>query len=134
MATISGSGLIRSKEVGMTKVIVRDNMNSRNVKTINVEVTPVWSLTWLEDHLEIQKNVDEAYLSVIALDQQGRKFTNCTAVMTQFEVKGEGILQTIGTNNTYEAIRGYVMANKELMFLKQKFEDNPSALTLSQVQ
>ena len=69
MATISGSGLVKSKEVGITKVIVRDNMNSKNLKAINVEVTPVWALTWLEDHLEIQKNIEEAQLSVIALDQ-----------------------------------------------------------------
>ena len=53
MASISGSGLVRSKEVGFTQVIVRDNLNSRNMKTINVEVTPVFSFTWLEDHIEI---------------------------------------------------------------------------------
>jgi len=69
VATISGSGLVKSKEVGITKVIVRDNMNSKNMKAINVEVTHVWALTWLEDHLEIQKNIEEAQLSVIALDQ-----------------------------------------------------------------
>lgn len=52
------------------------------MKTINLEVTPVFTLTWLEDHVEIQMNTEEAYLSAIALDSQGRKFTNCTAVMT----------------------------------------------------
>ena len=52
------------------------------MKTINVEVTPVFSFTWVEDHIEIQKNIEEAMLSIIALDQQGRKFTNCTSVAT----------------------------------------------------
>lgn len=60
MATISGAGLIRSKEIGITKVLVKDNLNQRNMKTIFVEVTPVFTLTWLEDHLEILKNVEEA--------------------------------------------------------------------------
>lgn len=53
VATISGSGLVKSKEIGKTKVIVRDNLNSRNSKTINVEVTPVFTFSWLEDHIEI---------------------------------------------------------------------------------
>jgi hypothetical protein len=43
-------------------------MNTKNMKTLNLEVTPVWSLNWLEDHIEIQKNTEEASLSVIALD------------------------------------------------------------------
>jgi len=38
------------------------------MKTINVEVTPIFGLTWLEDHIEIEKNVEEAYLNTIALD------------------------------------------------------------------
>lgn len=69
VATISGSGLVKSKEVGKTVVIVRDNLNSRNVKTINIEVTLVFTLTWLEDHIEIQKNTEEAFINAIALDQ-----------------------------------------------------------------
>ncbi len=62
------------------------------MKTINLEVTPVFTLTWLEDHIEILKQTEETYLNAIALDAKGRKFTNCTSVMTQFELKGEGIL------------------------------------------
>ncbi len=38
------------------------------MKTINVEVTPVFTLTWLEDHIEIVKNTEEAYINAIALD------------------------------------------------------------------
>lgn len=132
VASISGSGLVRSKEVGLTQVIVRDNLNSRNVKTINVEVTPVFSFTWVEDHIEIQKNVEEAILSIIALDQQGRKFTNCTSVATQFELKGESILSFLPSNNTYEELREYVLSHKDLMLLKQLFDDNPAAMTADQ--
>jgi hypothetical protein len=66
---------------------------------------------------------------VIALDQQGRKFTNCTSVMAAFELKGEGILQGIDTDNSYESIRNYVLSNKDLMFLKQSYDENPGAMT-----
>ena len=48
--------------------------------TINVEVTPVFALTWLEDHIEIEKNSESGLLNVIALDKLGRKFTNCTGL------------------------------------------------------
>lgn len=68
IASVSGTGLVRSKEVGFTKVVLRDNLNSRNMKTIDVEVTPVFALTWLEDHIEILKNNEQAQLNVIALD------------------------------------------------------------------
>jgi hypothetical protein len=34
-----------------------------------VEVTPVHTLTWLEDHVEIQKNTEVGTLNVIALDR-----------------------------------------------------------------
>jgi hypothetical protein len=39
------------------------------MQTINLEVTPVFTLTWLEDHSEILKGVEEANLNIIALDQ-----------------------------------------------------------------
>ena len=68
VAAVSGAGLLRSKEVGITRVVVRDNMNARNTRSIAVEVAPVWALTWLEDHLEVQKHADEAVLGVIARD------------------------------------------------------------------
>lgn len=59
---------MRSKEIGKTYIVVRDNLNARNMKTINLEVTPVFSLTWLEEHIEILKNVDEVSINIIALD------------------------------------------------------------------
>ncbi len=55
-------------------------MNARNMFELDVEVTHVFALNWLEDHVEIEKKNEVATLSVIALDRLGRKFTNCTAV------------------------------------------------------
>lgn len=68
-------------------------------------------------------------LSIIALDQKGRKFTNCTAVATQFELKGEGILLTLPTGNSYAEIRQSVLANKDLALIKQAFDDHPGVIS-----
>lgn len=100
----------------MTTVVVRDNMNRRNYDTINIEVTTVSSLTWLEDHSELEKNHTKT-LNVIALDKYNRKFTNCTAIHAFVEVKGEGILTNIPIQHSYDNIRSYVHENKELLFL-----------------
>lgn len=109
-------------------------MNLRNMATLNLEVTPVFSLTWLEDHLEIEKkSTEEARLNIIALDRQGRKFTNCTGVNAQFEIKGEGILTAIPTYHSYDEIRSYVLTNRDLMFLKQQFDENPYAITVNEI-
>ena len=69
VATISGAGVVKSNKVGITTVVVRDVQNQRNFDSIQVEVTPIVSLQWLEDHLEIKKNSEEALLSLIALDK-----------------------------------------------------------------
>lgn len=69
IATISAGGLIRSNQVGTTKVTARDHLNQKNLATITVEVSPVHALTWLEDHLEIERNNQTQILNIIALDK-----------------------------------------------------------------
>lgn len=91
VAEVSGMGVLRSKDIGLTKVVVYDRNNKNNKAELAVEVTPVHTLTWLEHHIEIPKN-EIGTISVIALDSQGRKFTNCTAVRPRFELKSEGII------------------------------------------
>jgi hypothetical protein len=56
IADVSGSGLIRSKEIGRSKILLRDSLNLINQQTIDLEVTSVFSLVWLEDHIEILKS------------------------------------------------------------------------------
>lgn len=75
--------------------MVYDTDNNLNVHSINLEVTPIYQLIWLEDHIEIKKQVEDGMLNVIALDKVGRKFTNCTAISTMFDLKGEGILNSV---------------------------------------
>lgn len=68
-------------------------MNSRNFFELNVEVTPVFYLKWLEDHIEIEKDNEIEILNVIAVDKLGRKFTNCTAVYPRVEIIGAKFMQ-----------------------------------------
>lgn len=55
-------------------------------------MTPIVSLSWLEDHLEIKKGDEDAVISLIAKDKHGRKFTNCTSLDATYDLKGAGIV------------------------------------------
>jgi hypothetical protein len=59
-------------------------------------VAAVHQLTWLEEQFEIpMQKADEKtnlrQLSLIALDSEGRKFTNCTALGAEIMTKGDGL-------------------------------------------
>jgi hypothetical protein len=99
-----------------------------------VEVANVFALSWLEDHIEIQKQVEIGTLNVIALDKSGRKFTNCTAVHTTFDIKGEGIISAVSTPHSYSSIKHYVSSKKDLISLKQRFDENSQAIVISDLK
>jgi len=65
---------------------------------------------------------------LIALDRAGRKFTNCTALDSGFEIKGEGNLIEANNKSSYESIKNYVRSQEAapLLTLKQKFDENPT--------
>ena len=69
--------------------------------------------------MEIKIKEDVGTLNVIALDRLGRKFTNCTAVRTTFDIKDGGIINKTYTENSYESIRSFVLDHQLLMLLKQ---------------
>ena len=58
------------------------------------------TFSWIEEQVELRasdvtkqgENIqgEERILSLVAFDDQGRKFTNCTAVNPEFSIKGEG--------------------------------------------
>mmetsp|Transcript_12490 Transcript_12490/g.12244 ORF Transcript_12490/g.12244 Transcript_12490/m.12244 type:complete len:132 (-) Transcript_12490:1395-1790(-) len=108
-------------------------MNSRNFFKLKVEVSQATALTWLEDHIEIQKKNGEEILNVIALDKQGRKFTNCTGIPIQYDLKGESIISGMGSNHSYEVVKHYVKTFKELLYLKQLFDDDPKAMLITEL-
>jgi hypothetical protein len=108
-------------------VVARDTLNPRNYHSIKVEVTPIVSLKWLEDHSEVKKNVEEVTLNLIAFGKNGRKFTNCTNIEVSFDLKGAGILSPLPTSRKYGDITVFAAKNRELLALKQRFDENPNA-------
>ena len=58
VALISGSGVVRSVNKGVTYAVVKDSLNPRNYHSIKIEVAPVMLLKWLEDHSEVKKNTE----------------------------------------------------------------------------
>lgn len=133
VASISGAGVLRSNEVGQTVVTVRDVQNNKNFDTVIVEVTPIISISWLEDHIESKRSSDSIVLNLIAHDKDGRKFTNCTTIDAMFELKGAGILIPLVTPKDDSDIKAYVTKNRDLIDLKQRFELHPSATFLSEM-
>lgn len=75
----------------MTKLRVQDDLNANNVAFINFEVAEVHHLEWLEQRVEALKG-NEVLLSSIAVDSQGRKFTNCTDLKIGYQVSGDGFV------------------------------------------
>ena len=89
---------------------------------------------------------EERTLSLVARDQAGRKFTNCTAVRPGFEVKTDngyfthgdpeapGILRATFDSPAvpkHQQIKDYVLSNEnfELLMLRQRFDEQRRALT-----
>jgi len=66
----------------------------------------------------VKKNSEEVVLNLIALDKNGRKFTNCTSIDVTFDLKGAGILQYSPSPKSYQGIKNYVQAHKDLLDLK----------------
>lgn len=54
VASIKGSGVLTSEEVGKTIVKVFDTHNQKNFDTIEVIVEPVGHIEWLEAHMEVK--------------------------------------------------------------------------------
>lgn len=38
VASISGQGVVRSKDIGKSRIVVRDNLNTKNIDRIDLEV------------------------------------------------------------------------------------------------
>ena len=115
---------MRSGQSGRTVITVRDHRNPNNFDTITVEVQPVQRLTWLEGRVEAEAMREKATLSLIALDAEGRKFTNCTGLDLDYEVVGgsfgmEGVVPA-----SWADLQHFVMEEKnlEMIKLKARFE------------
>jgi len=77
--------------IGITKLRVQDDLNANNFAFINFEVSEVHHLEWLEQRVEALQG-NEVMLSTIAVDLQGRKFTNCTDLTIVYQISGDGFV------------------------------------------
>jgi len=119
----TSQGTIFGLRLGATQIIVSDSLNPLNNNTIKVEVTRVAQLEWLEEKMELVLNSKEV-TSVIAYDEKGRKFTNCTEIPLAWSVKDGGIISLKEKDkNQYENIKQYVHEEgKELIKLRHSYD------------
>ena len=132
--------------LGTTQLICRDQKNHNNWDSINIEVAQLNQLSWIEEQVEIKarppqqsaiagsdpgdktaKTYGEVrVLSLFALDSKGRKFTNCTAVRPNYELRGETFIKSSegydsqASDSKYRLIKSYVTdkKNKDLIEMR----------------
>ena len=149
VATVQGSARVQSVNLGKTQLICRDHKNFNNWDAIDVEVAQLNKLAWIEEKVEINarpplsingrtSELNRGYgevrvLSLFAQDSKGRKFTNCTAVRPQYEMKGETFMtmneqydsSSYIARSKYELINSYVneVTNRDLIDMRQRFDE-----------
>jgi hypothetical protein len=119
----NNQGTIFGLRLGTTQVTVSDSLNPFNNNTIRVEVTRIAQLEWVEEKMELALNSKEP-TSVIAYDEKGRKFTNCTEIPLAWLAKDGGIISLREEGERqYENIKKYVHGQgKELIKLRHSYD------------
>lgn len=135
VAQIKGTGILYSEEVGKTTIKVFDSKNPKNFDTIEVVVEPVAHLIWLQEHLEVRSG-DKARISLMAVDKDGRKFTNCTSLQANFETKGDTTLQLDAAyTSNYQSLLDFVAVEKsDLLLTRHLFDSQPKAALKSELK
>lgn len=85
-------------------------MNALNNDTIKVVVSPVGQLSWLEEEMEVRQ-FDNTFISLIAYDINGFKFTNCSSIVhsLSFDSNKFGYIETSSKN--WDEIKQYANEN-----------------------
>ena len=124
VASVKEHACVRSGRSGKTVITVRDHRNLNNFASITVEVQPVQRLTWLEGRVEAESMRERATLSLIALDGEGRKFTNCTGLNFDYEVVGGSFRMENVVPANWNDLQRFVREEKnlEIIKLKRRFE------------
>jgi len=110
-------GIVHGKYVGETWVTVSDAKNKLNSATIQVIVTPIGSLQWLEEQMEIEVGTIGEYSSLIAFDINGYKYTNCSSVKIEYNepsTKWKGLSKD---SLDWREIKQYAHSDLELLKL-----------------
>jgi len=124
---VTQQGTVFGLKMGITKITASDALNPLNNDTIEVEVTRVARLAWLEEKMELPVDSKEI-MNAIALDGKGRKFTNCTEIPLIWSVKDENAVRIKDGNNeqvhtSYDALKRYVYGpGKDLIKLRYAYD------------
>jgi hypothetical protein len=124
---IKSVGEIRGNNLGETIIEVQDAFNPLNTATIPVLVTKIGSLVWLESKIEMEKNGSEDFMHLIAYDEHGKKYTNCSSLIYDLNLKkeDEGILKLTGENMLWNKTKHYLRNNIGLIILRSRFDNHP---------
>jgi hypothetical protein len=92
--------------VGTAVITVFDSRNLLNNDTITVHVTPISYMNWLEEKMEIKER-DEGLVSLIAYDEKGNKFTNCSSLLHTIEYDSKHISFIDSYSLNWEGIKKF---------------------------
>ena len=129
IASIGQTSKVKAENLGTTTVKLSDLHNPDNYATITVEVKHVHHLKWWDPRIEVPAQQGKyALLNSIALDDQGRKFTNCSSLDMTFVLQGEGLIEEENGDSNWKTIQTYVNKDKNLrvMSLRQQFDQQAS--------
>jgi hypothetical protein len=129
IASVKDQSYIRSNLAGLTTLWLRDYKNLNNFAKINVEVQPISQFEWLEDHVEVSKENSSVVLHVIAKDQKGRSFTNCSSLKLEYNATGEGSQLHESGKLSWDQLQSLVKfpESADLIQLRDYFNENPQA-------
>ena len=125
-ASIKNIGEVRGNNLGVTTIKVSDSLNPFNFATIPVYVTKVGTLMWLEDRIEQERGGNEDYSHLIAYDDEGKKYTNCSSLIYNLKMRKEeeGIVK-INTNHlSWNQTKDFINDNLDLIKLRNRFDDH----------
>jgi hypothetical protein len=77
-------------------------------------------LTWLENRVEAQSHVETATLSLIALDAEGRKFTNCTGLEMSHEISGNTFKLETSVKSNWDELHKFVQEEENFKMIQLK--------------
>lgn len=119
-------GNVRGNNEGKTVIRVEDAFNPFNYATIKVFVTKIGSLVWLEERIESAMGGTEDYTHLIAYDEFGRKYTNCSSLIYNLNIRKEDgeILDMHTGSLSWNNTKIFIQENLDLIKLKNRFDDN----------
>ena len=87
VASIGQTSKVKAENIGRTIVKLSDLHNPDNFAEIDVEVKNVHHLKWWDPRIEVPASAGQsALLHSIAVDDLGRKFTNCSSLDLSFVI------------------------------------------------